>query len=50
MKQRKQLKDVNPAWEALKDVGIFLGMAACLMGLGALFSLLVQDFARAVSA
>ncbi len=35
--------------EVLKDLAIYLGMAACMIGLGAIGVLLVQDLAKAVA-
>jgi len=35
--------------EVLKDLAIYLGMAACTTGLGAIGVLLVQDLAKAVA-
>ncbi|HEL5025692.1 TPA: hypothetical protein UOA81_000861 [Stenotrophomonas maltophilia] len=38
----------QPHLEALKGVGIYLGMAACMTGLSVIGVLLVQDLAKAV--
>lgn len=35
--------------EVLKDLAIYLGIAACMTGLGAIGVLLVQDLAKAVA-
>lgn len=40
-------KAPNPHIEALKDVGLYLAMAACCMAVGAIVCLLLQDMARA---
>lgn len=40
------MKRLNDALEALKDLGIYLGMAFCCMGLGAVACLIAQDLAR----
>jgi len=39
----------RPHLEALKGLGIYLGMATCMTGLGVIGVLLVQDLAKAVA-
>jgi hypothetical protein len=38
--------DFNPRLEGLKDLGIYLGLALCCAGLGAIGFLIAQDLAR----
>jgi len=38
--------DFNPRLEGLKDLGIYLGLAFCCAGLGAIGCLIAQDLAR----
>ncbi len=38
--------DFNPRLEGLKDLGIYLGLALCCAGLGAIGCLIAQDLAR----
>ena len=40
------MKRRSDAVEALKDLGIYVGMAVCCMGLGAVACLIAQDLAR----